>query len=503
MNSLQLFKEMRHITHLSEIRNASYSQNRTAKVIMWIGIALVLIYLMSISVLSSLIVNDSDDITALEFLCSAMPAILTIDFFARFLLQQTPTQMVKPYILLPLPKHACIDNFVLSSLLSYGNFTWFAFFLPFCLMSVIFSYGIALTFYTILFFWILFLANSQWYAIIRTLSNVSVLYWGIVVIVYALVCVPSFIGEKVSINNVFDFYGKIGDSIADGKIWPMCIAVLLMFAMTLINRQVQYKHIYDELSKKQEDKSHKNIQDFSFLGNWGETGIYLQLEIKSIIRNKNPRRSFVFGSLGIFGLSLLITFTSIYDTSYMTNFWCTYNFMIYGSTTVLKIMSNEGNYMDCLMVRKENILSLLKAKYLFYSIILVFPFLLMLPTVINGKWSILMLVAYATFTAGFQNFILFQMAVYNKQTTPLNTKFISKGANGNNYAQMAVVMSVLFIPMTLITFLENLCGSTIAYLTILAIGIAFILTSKIWLRNIYDRMMKRRYENMAAFRESR
>lgn len=50
----------------------------------------------------------------------------------------------------------------------------------------------------------------------------------------------------------------------------------------------------------------------------------------------------------------------------------------------------------------------------------------MLPLVIVGKWSILMLVSMASFTAGFQYFVLFQLAVYNKQTVPLNTKFTSK-----------------------------------------------------------------------------
>ena len=38
---------------------------------------------------------------------------------------------------------------------------------------------------------------------------------------------------------------------------------------------------------------------------------------------------------------------------------------------------------------------------------------------------------------------------------------------------------------------------------LLVIGLGFILTSRIWLKNVYNRFMKRRYKNMEGFRDSR
>lgn len=75
---------------------------------------------------------------------------------------------------------------------------------------------------------------------------------------------------------------------------------------------------------------------------------------------------------------------------------------------LVKIMCYEGNYIDCLMVRKENIIMLLTAKYYIYSALLVFPFILMLPTVFTGKCTLLMLMAYAAFTAGVEYFLFFK-----------------------------------------------------------------------------------------------
>ncbi len=89
-------------------------------------------------------------------------------------------------------------------------------------------------------------------------------------------------------------------------------------------------------------------------------------------------------------------------------------------------MSYEGNFIECLMVRKENIRSLLEAKYYFYSVVLVLSLLLMLPTVFTGKYSLLMLVSLMIFTAGPLFCLLMQLAVTNKQTLPLNTKLTKK-----------------------------------------------------------------------------
>ena len=137
---------------------------------------------------------------------------------------------------------------------------------------------------------------------------------------------------------------------------------------------------------------------------YGEIGEYLKLEIKSIMRNKNPRKSFISATAIVLVFSLLISFTDVYNGKYQDNFWCIYNFVIYGAMMLVRIMCNEGNYIDALMVHRENILSLFHAKYLFFCLMLFFPFILMLPTVFTGKWSILMLISYGIFTAGFPIF---------------------------------------------------------------------------------------------------
>lgn len=237
--------------------------------------------------------------------------------------------------------------------------------------------------------------------------------------------------------------------------------------------------------------------------NYGDVGTYLQLEIQSILRNKNPRKTFI-GSMSLVILfSLLLAFTDVYDGNFSTNFFGFYNFVIFGAMSLSRIMDYEGNYIDCLMVQKENILSLLKAKYLFYVGMLIMPLILMLPTVFSGKFDVLQIVSYAVFTAGFQYFLLFQLAVYNKQCTPLNKKFINKNYSLNNSRQSLINIICLTAPVAFMSVLQIFLNNFQIYILLIVIGSLFVCCSPWWLRNIYNRMMHKKYELLEGFQASR
>jgi len=504
MKRLEIIRELRRHRKLAEKRAIDYERNKTAKyVLMFLG-GFVIVYLIFFAVIFSLVANESTSETAIELMMGISPYILLVDFLFRFVAQQTPSQIVKPYVLMPIPKSTCIDTFVGTSLFTWGNAIWFAMLIPYAIMSVLFVEGFWPTVGFLLCFYLLILANSQWYSIVRTLINNSLVYWLVPIVVYAIVALPVLLkgGSEKGFENFFDLYAGIGTKISDGSALPYLGALALLVVLVAINRRLQMANVMREISKTEQTKLH-SVSQFAYFDRFGEVGQYLKLEIKSILRNKNPRKGFVMATAIVLMFSLIIALTDVYDGQFMTNFWCVYNFVIYGSMQLTRVMCNEGNYIDCLMVRRENILKLLRAKYIFNTAILVLPFVLMLPTVFAGKWSILMLVAYAVFTAGFQYFILFQMAVYNKQTVPLNTKFISKSGMENNYYQVVVQMLAFFLPIVLISVLQLFLSDTVAYLIILLIGVVFVVTQPLWMRNIYNRMMQRKYVLMEGFRSSR
>ena len=214
------------------------------------------------------------------------------------------------------------------------------------------------------------------------------------------------------------------------------------------------------------------------------------------------RSQFILGVVLMIVFSLLLSFTDVYDSVFMTNFICIYSFVILGVMTLTRIMSVEGNYLDGLMSRKESILSLLRAKYIFNCLILIVPLLLMIPTFVTEKISILMAITYAFITAGPIYCMLFQLAVYNKKTLPLNTKLTGKNGGGN-FIQTLLSNAAIFLPIILDAILCGIWGEETGLIIQLIIGMAFVLTSPLWIRNISLRFMKRRYENMDGFRDSK
>ena len=461
-----------------------------------------ILYLMFFAIIFAMVANSSNSITSLEFMFGLAPFILLIDFLLRFTMQQTPAQLVKPYIMLPIGRYTCSDIFVLTSMLNTSNLIWMAMLIPYAIMSVLFSFGWWSTLLFLLVWYLLIVANSQWYLICRTKIIDSQFWWVLPIIVYALIFSPFYLGSNAGSSKFFNFYGHPGTLIEEHSVLPLLAAAAILILLFTINRRLQYTHIRTELIGHAAKTLHHTTQ-LRALDKYGEVGEYLKLEIKSIMRNKNPKKSFIASTVVVLIFSMLISFTDVYSGKFMGNFWCIYNYVIYGATMLSRVMCNEGNYIDALMVRKQNLFTLLRAKYIFFSILLLLPFLLMLPTVIFGEWTLLMVVSYGIFTAGFQYFILFQLAVYNKQTIPLNTKFLAKGSVENNYFQIVVQLVAFFFPLLGISLLQAFLPDTIAYAVMLIIGLAFVATHKLWLKNIYNRMMVRRYENMASFRASR
>ena len=284
--------------------------------------------------------------------------------------------------------------------------------------------------------------------------------------------------------------------------WSLLLFGVLFVVFFAINRHLQMHLIYDEISKKEKTKL-KHVSEFKALNRFGQIGEYLKLEIKSTMRNKAIRGRFIQGVCFITFFSLMIAFTEVYGSSIERNFWCFYAFIFFGSVNLTKIMCPEGNYIDLLMVHEENILlTLLRAKYYYYCAILLLPFLITMVPVFMGKFSILMVLAYLFTVTGPVYFLLFHMAIFNKQTLPLNEKITGKNQMENKWQGIVSLVS-MFVPIIIVLLLRAIFDETIAYWVLLIIGLAFTMTEQYWLRMIYRRMMLRRYQNLEGFHSSR
>ena len=499
MNRLQIYRELRRHGKLGEKRHPMLEQSMVAKVMMYIGAGIMAIYFVFLGSLFGKLAAE-EDVPAL-ILGLMVLFLMPLDFLFRFMAQQTPMMFIKPYLLLNMPRRTVVESYLINLVTSGYNWLWLTMLVPYAYICLVSGLGFWAMLGVVVCGLLLVMVNSQWYLLVRTLISRSLLWWLLPIGVYAALWVP-----LVLICD--DPFETIGDFIENFDTAPMLwllvlVALVVLVAMLLLNREMQMRFVKQELSREEKKAAAiKHVWKLSFLERFGQAGEYLKLELKSIMRNK-AIRSRVIMSLGlIVMLTVIISYTDVYDSEWMLNFWCYYCFAIYGMTTLVKIMAPEGNYIDLLMTQHENILLLLRAKYYFHVAILLFPLLIMLPAVIAGKFTVMMMVAFMLMTSGPGYFILFQLAVYNKQTLPLNDKITGKN-NMESGLQLIIELLGMFLPLLLVAVLLGLAGEDTAYLVMSLLGLLFTLAHPIWLRNIYNRMMKRKYINMEGFHASR
>lgn len=490
------FNELRKQAKLAAKRHPMYEKNKFGKffgyfmAVFWLG------YLAFFGVLFAF-GFDHGSIEPYHILNKGMLIVMILDFALRFAFQKTPTQEVKPYLLLPIKRNRVIDFLLLRSGLSGFNALWLFMYVPFALFTVVKFYGFLGLITYCLGMYLVLVLNNYWYLLCRTLMNERIWWILLPVLVYGGLGIIEFaLGNPIS-----TFTMNLGDWFIEGNILAFLGVIAVIGLFWLINRTLMAGLVYSEINKV-EDTKVRTVSEYKFLERYGEIGEYFRLELKMLFRNKRTKSSLRTIAVIVVMFSAVLSFSEIYDSVFMTGFIAVYSFVSFGTVILTQIMGYEGNYIDGLMTRKESILVLLKAKYYLYSIMVLIPFLLLIPAIVMGKITLLTSVTLTFFTTGVVYFMLFQLAVYNNKTVPLNEGITGRQATGTGY-QNLVALGSFTLPMIFYFSLNALFGQTIGQWILMVIGIGFTFTSHIWMRNIYERFMKRRYKNMEGYRDSR
>ena len=449
MNRLQLYRLLRANNRLSTRRSPLFEQSKWAKALVFFGGAVFALYLIIYGIL---IAMSADGYAGM--MVSMMPMILVFDYLFRFIFQTTPGVMVKPYILQPISRYTAIECFLISSHLSGYNFLWLAMFLPYSIIILIADAGFWAVLTELIGCQLFIMLNSQVYLFFRTLINRNVLWFIASMAFYLIPFWPLLMKfDTDTFAKMLDLYAAFGRSG-----WLLPVLIVSIVALFFINRSFQFRYVYEEISKKKE-RALKHISQFGFLNRFGLIGEYLKIEIKSNMRNRAMRTRCIMSLAMIIVFSSLTAYTDIYNSTFMTNFWCIYCFALFSVTSLM-------------------------------------------PAVFKGKFTWLMMLAYMSIAAGLVHFIIFQLAVYNKQTIPLQLK-VTNGSNFENGWQIVIEMLALCSPGIIVSTGFVLVGETLTYILMILLGLAFVIAHPFWIRNIYQRMMQRRYENLEGFHSTR
>ena len=250
MNKIQLFFLLRKNKKLSEKRNVMFEANQYGKFFAYLGLAFFLVYFVAIGTFLGWVAVKEDEYQLIFFV---VPFLLLFDFFSRFVSQQTPVMLVKPYLLMPFSRYTAVDCFLVSQVFDSYNFIWMSLFLPYTFICVCGSMTLLQGLVMLLLLHLIILVNSQWYLLVRTLVNRSMFWWALPVVVYGAIVAPFFLVSDKSIEKIFD---QVFDFIGEHAFsWQSFLLLLVLFTILfLINRKLQMRFIYDEISKHEKTK---------------------------------------------------------------------------------------------------------------------------------------------------------------------------------------------------------------------------------------------------------
>ena len=497
MTRYQLYKLIRRNDSLKDERHPMLEKNRFMKMLA----IFMFLYYAAILVLMGVMMPMGfrgmyNGVSAFHVMDGLVLYLLMTDFWMRFMLQETPAQRGRPYALLPIRRSFLMHVYLFSSGFSLGNLFWGFLLVPFGLLAVMPLLGWCALLRWLLAWWLLFIINGFCYLYVRTLISRHILWVLLPAAIHAALLFIMLWPEE----NILDIpLTEMMYQLTLGNLLYYLVLAAILAFMYWINYRLQMSMVYNEVAQKEEVEM-KHTTEMSYLNRYGALGEYLKLEMKMRMRNKTIRLQFLTLLGMMILLSGLLYFTDIYDNGFMKSFICLYDYVGLGMTMLISIMCHEGNYIDGLMSRRESILQLLYAKFYFNSVILLLPFCLLIPLMIIGKISVWMNLGYLFFTAGVLYPICFQMAVYNKETLPLNQKLTSKQGN---WVQQLVSIMMLFLPIGVEKVFTLLLGNPWGFVMLAVLGIVGLSLHQWWLRNIYDRFMLRRHVNMEGFRASR
>ncbi len=411
---MMIFNELRKHGRLAAKRHPMYEKNKVAKILGYVMGAFWAGYLIFFGTTFAFGFSDMVPNREPYHVMNAVVLIfiLALDFLLRVPFQKTPTQEVKPYLLLPVKRVRVIDFLLIRSGLSLFNLFWLFLFVPFSFITITKFFGIPGVITYLIGILLLIIANNYWYLLCRTLINEHIWWILLPIAFYGGIGCLLFIPED---SPLFYFFMDLGDGYIQGNILYFLGTILVIAILWLINRKIMSGLIYAELAKV-EDSQIKHVSEYKFFERYGEVGEYMRLELKMLLRNRRCKGALI-------------------------------------------------------------------------------------PAIIMNKLTLLGAFAWFFYTIGFIYFCFFQLAVYNKQTVPLNEKVASRQTN--SAIQMVVNFAAFGVPLILYSLLNAFLGETITYIILLVVGLGFTLTSPLWIKNVYHRFMKRRYENMEGFRDSR
>lgn len=414
------------------------------------------------------------------------------DLAGRFMVQQMPTNNIKPYLTLNITKRKLVNYSMLKTFMSFFNWGYALVFLPFLFLLLYYGFpalsAIAWTFSL----WMLLVVNNFLNILFNGKKWFAVIIFAILGLLIYLEWKGIFSFSAFAEPVVFAFYTQP---------W-LIILPLLLLAITFF---AAYKLILNTfyldagLQKKQTVAQNEKLD---FLDKYGTLGSFLKNDIRLILRNKYPRQIIINALMFLlYGLFIFISdsYNSIWF-KFLAGLIVTGGFSLtYGAL----VPSWDSSYYSLILTQNVPYIKYLESKWWLMVVATALSMILAaFYAFIDLEFYLIILVA-GLWNLGINSHITLLGGAYVKDPIDLNAKHKTFGSkNAWNLKNLLFTIPKMLLPIGLFLLLYYLVNPAVALTVLGILGLLGILLRNRVFSWIIKRYKDEKYLTLMSFKQN-
>lgn len=487
-----MFKRFLKLEWKSFFRGSSVGINLAMKIFRIIGIGFFILWLAMMSFIAYYYVQEEMKEDPLKVISRFMILGWLIDLVFKYMLQQIPTQNIKPFLTQNIPKKVVVNYTLIKTFLT--PLSWFnsIFIVTFCGILAFNGYGFLGIFTWFIGVSSLFYLNNFLNLLFNDKENVAI---GVGIAIAAFAALNYY-----EIVPVLSYSEKFFYNLYERPYFA-AVPVLLFAILWKITFNYLRKSFYlDEgLEAKKEIGKTENI---AFLNKYGAIGTFINNDIKMLKRNK-VTKGVLIGSFMFLFYGLLMFANDIYSGAAWMIFMGLFVTGGFQFTFGQRVPAFDSAYYPLMMTQNVPYKEYLKAKWWLMNIVTAASIIIALFYVYFG-WDIY----FAFFAAGLYNIgvnsqLTLLSGAYNKNFIDLNSKEKRVGQkNTITFKAFILMVPKMLLPMAVYYAMNYFFGISAAVISIGILGlIGFIFREK-----IFDIIIKKykteKYSTIEAFKNN-
>ncbi|MDR2237520.1 MAG: DUF5687 family protein [Chryseobacterium sp.] len=474
----------------SFFRGTSVGLNLAMKILRFIGIAYFMLCLAGGAFIVFFYIQEEIHQDPIKIVSRFLIAAWAADLIMKYIWQEMPTQNIKPFLTLNIPKNTLVNYMLTKTFLSAFSWLNSLFFVTFCGIALFNGYSIVGVFTWLIGISLLFYMNNFINILFNDKETVAIVIGCIFVAVAGLAYYDIVPVLSYSEKFFYNFYEKP---------YFVVIAIILFSALWKISFNHVRKVFYLDqgLEAKKEVGRTENI---AFLNKYGVIGTFINNDIKMLKRNK-VTKGILLGSFLFLFYGMLMFSSPMYKTPAMMMFM---GLFVTGGFQFLfgqRVPAFDSSYYPLMMTLNVPYKEYLKAKWWLMNIVTGASVILALAYVYFGWEIYVTFLAAGIYNIGVNSQFTLWSGAFNKTQIDLNSKEKRFGQkNSFNIKALLLLIPKMLLPMAVFALAKYIFGITGAVISVAILGlIGFLIREKIF--DIIVKHYKReKYSTIDAFK---